>query len=96
MRAVGSPHMPRMTCGNEAAVVRSTMMTLAERTGGTVFAGRNDVDTGIRLALDDLRAGYTLGFLAPEDAPAGPRRIEVRVRRARVRLRYRESYTVGQ
>lgn len=67
----------------------------AERTGGTVFADRNDLDAGIRVALDDLHSGYTLGFLAPEGAAPGPHRIEVRVRRTRIRLRFRESYDPG-
>jgi VWFA-related protein len=72
-----------------------TEHTAAERTGGTVFVDRNDLDRGMWEALDDLHAGYTLGFVVPEGAAAGPHRIEVRSKRAHVRLRYRESYDLG-
>jgi len=69
-----------------------TMEELAGRTGGTVFADRNDLDEGMRLALDDLSVSYTLGFHAPEDAPEGLHEIRLRVNRPGVLLRYRESY----
>jgi len=72
-----------------------TEQAVAERTGGTYFAARNDLDTGVREALDDLNAGYTLGFLVPEGAVAGPHRIGVKTKRAHVYLRYRESYDLG-
>jgi VWFA-related protein len=72
-----------------------TEHTAAERTGGTVFADRNDIDVGVRVALDDLQAGYTLGFVIPERAAPGPHRIEVRTKRAKVHLRYREAYDLG-
>jgi VWFA-related protein len=72
-----------------------TEHTVSERTGGTLFNDRNDIDTGVRVALDDLQAGYTLGFVVPEGAVPGPHRIEVRTKRARIHLRYRESYDLG-
>jgi VWFA-related protein len=69
-----------------------TLTQFAERTGGTVFSNRNDLDVGVRIALDDMHAGYTLGFLVPEGAAPGMHKIQVRTRRPRVRLRFRESY----
>jgi hypothetical protein len=65
---------------------------LAVRTGGTEFSGRNDLDEGMRLALEDMRIGYTLGFNVPEGAAPGLHEIRVRVNRPGVKLRYRESY----
>jgi len=65
---------------------------LADRTGGTVFAARNDLDEGMRMALEDMRVSYTLGFNVPEGAAAGLHKIRLRVNRPGVTLRYRESY----
>ena len=72
-----------------------TMVQLAERTGGTAFYGRNDLDEGIRLALEDMRISYTLGFHVPAGAAPGLHEIRVRVNRPGVRLRYRESYELA-
>jgi VWFA-related protein len=65
---------------------------LATRTGGAIFAGRNDLHEGMRLALEDMRISYTLGFNVPEGAALGPHEIRVRVNRPGAKLRYRESY----
>jgi VWFA-related protein len=65
---------------------------LASRTGATAFAARNDLDEGIRLALEDMRIGYNLGFNVPESATLGLHEIRVRINRPGVKLRYRESY----
>jgi VWFA-related protein len=72
-----------------------TMIELAERTGGTVFTARNDIDTGIRLALEDGLVGYTLGFHIAEGAAMGLHQLKVIVKRPGVYLRYRESFYVG-
>jgi VWFA-related protein len=68
---------------------------LPSRTGGTIFAGRNDLDEGMRLALEDMRVSYTLGFHVPESAAPGIHEIRVRVNRPGVKLRYRESYELA-
>jgi VWFA-related protein len=68
------------------------MFELATRTGATTFAARNDLDEGIRLALEDMRISYTLGFNVPERAALGLHQIRVRMKRPGVTLRYRESY----
>ena len=68
------------------------MHELAERTGATAFDARNDLDEGMRLALEDMRISYTLGFNVPEIAALGLHEIRVRVNRPGVKLRYRESY----
>jgi VWFA-related protein len=69
-----------------------TLSELAQRTGGTAFLDRNDLDEGMKLALEDMHAGYTLGFHVPEAAAAGLHEIHIRVNRSGLKLRYRESY----
>lgn len=56
------------------------------------FQPRQKLDEGMRLALEDLSASYTLGFHAPEDAATGLHEIRLRVNRPGVTLRYRETY----
>lgn len=65
------------------------------RTGGTSFHDRNDLDEGMRLALEDAAASYTLGFHAPDDARRGLHVISVHVNVPGVKLRYRETYDPG-
>ena len=56
------------------------------------FHQRNDLDEGMRLALEDMKISYTLGFTIPMDAAPGNHEIRVRTTRPGVTLRYRESY----
>ena len=72
-----------------------TLQHFAESTGGTAFSARNDLDLGLRTALDDMYAGYTLGFLAREGTAPGIHRIQVRMRLPHIKLRFRESYQAG-
>jgi VWFA-related protein len=72
---------------------RGTLLELASRTGGTAFYDRNDLDEGMRLALEDMSVSYTLGFHVPEGALPGLHEIAVRV--GRQGLRYRESYQLA-
>ncbi len=70
-----------------------TMEEFAARTGGKGYFNRNDLDRGMRLALDDQVKSYTLGYYAPgADGPPGLHRIKVQVKRSGVTLRYRTSY----
>ncbi len=71
------------------------MEQLSERTGGVTFTGRNDIDAGIRTALEDMRVSYVLGFHVPAGAAPGLHEIRVKVSRPGVRLRYRESYQLA-
>jgi VWFA-related protein len=73
----------------------ATLLEFADRTGGVFWSARNDLDEGVRTALDDMRAGYTLGLQVPENARPGLHRIQVRVKKSGVRLRFRESYELG-
>jgi VWFA-related protein len=69
-----------------------TLLEFAERTGGTAFHDRNDLDAGVRTAFNDLDAGYTLGFPVSEDSVLGTHRIRVSTRRPSVKLHFRDSY----
>jgi len=73
-----------------------TLKEFADRTGGTMFSGRNDIDMGVQVALDDMHNGYTLGFLVPDGAAAGMHRIKVRSGKRNVNLAYRESYELSR
>ena len=84
-----------MAGGGGARGYPDTMQELASRTGGTAFFGRNDIAEGIRLALEDARVGYTLGFHVAEGAAQGLHQLKVTVKRPGILLRYRESYEVG-
>jgi VWFA-related protein len=69
------------------------LLFFAAMTGGVAFYDRDDLDAGIRAALRDGRASYTLGFYPPtEDSKAPLHQLCVRVSRAGVTLRYRTSY----
>jgi VWFA-related protein len=73
-----------------------TLRNFAERTGGIAFSDRNDLDEGVRAALDDIDKGYTLGFLVPEGAAPGMHSIEVRTSRLHINLRFRRTYEVAR
>ena len=70
-----------------------TLLEFAERTGGTYFSERNDLASGVHTALDDLHAGYTLGFLVPEGSAPG---VQVRTTRPRLVLRFRPTYELSR
>jgi len=73
----------------------ATMLELASRTGGRAWYNRNDLDAGMRLALDDLHTTYTLAYYAAGDGSRpGFHRLRVRVRRPGITLRHREGYWV--
>ena len=71
----------------------------AALTGGVNFARRNDLDVGVREAIEDGLVGYTLGFYPSSDATeppsgvqAGVHRLTIRVTRPGLTLRYAASY----
>ena len=69
-----------------------TLQDFAARTGGSLFKDRNDLDEGMRLALEDDRVSYILAFNVPAGAAPGMHELRVHTTRPGVRLRYRESY----
>jgi len=70
-----------------------TMDTLAEETGGRVFAHTNDIEGAVRKAIDDSRFSYTLAYYPDHDQWDGRfREIKVKVGRAGVEVRHRRGY----
>lgn len=78
---------------DERLAARTTMLDLAERTGGRAFYNRNDLDGAVRESIDDGSTYYTLGYY-PEnkDWNGAFRKIQVKSQRAGVKLRYRIGY----
>ena len=68
---------------------------LAVQTGGTSLVNNNDLSSGIRKILDD-QSYYLIGFVPDEDTfdPKLPKfnRLEVRVKRPGVKVRYRRGF----
>ena len=68
---------------------------VADQTGGLFFGNSNDLNLGIRKALDDQRGYYLLGYPAPEGASTSgweQNRIKVRVKRPGLRVRARQGF----
>jgi len=71
----------------------SSLIGLAERTGGRAFYNRNDLETGIRRALDDSRFTYSLAYYPDHNQWKGEwRKIEVKVNRPGVTVLARGGY----
>jgi VWFA-related protein len=69
-----------------------TMLDIAEQTGGKYFRDTTDV---LRIAMDAMSDGdsfYALTYRPVDDKPGKYRRIEVRVKRAGARVRFRHGY----
>jgi VWFA-related protein len=78
---------------NDRFPARTAMLSMSERTGGKTFYARNDIDTGIRTSLDDGATYYTLEYY-PQNRNWDTkfRRIELKLARPGVKLRYRQGY----
>ena len=70
----------------------SGLQWLAERTGGRAAIGRGDVDTFFTSLQSDLTDYYSLAYASPHRGDGKTHRIEVRVRRPGVKIRYLEEY----
>ena len=73
--------------------VRATMQEMADRTGGRAFYNTNGIDEAIRKSIEDGSIYYTLAYY-PEDKNWNGkfRKIQVKVNRSGVKLRYRMGY----
>jgi VWFA-related protein len=70
-----------------------TMKDMAAATGGKAYYNRNDLDRGVRLALDDTRETYLLTYSPKTIAQDGAyHAIRVQTTRPGVELRYRRGY----
>ena len=68
-----------------------TMMQLAERTGGTAYYHRNDLDAALTEGIAGSRTGYTLGFYVTE-VDGRYHQLRVSVNRPNLQLNYRQGY----
>ena len=69
------------------------MKELASRTGGRAAYNTNDLTRGIRLAIDDAKVTYTIGYYSTDDRQDGRfREIHVKVNRPHVDVRHRKGY----
>lgn len=69
------------------------MEEAARLTGGRAYYNRNDLETGIRRALDDRKYGYELAYYPDHDGWNGDwRKIKVNVDRPKVTVLAREGY----
>jgi VWFA-related protein len=72
----------------------TTMIRLADGTGGKAVYGSNDVAGEIETAISDTDVTYTLGFYPQDEKYDGAEhKLHVRLKDGRGDLRYRTSYT---
>lgn len=67
---------------------------LAKHTGGRYVATSNSVETALEAAEADQRASYTLAFYTDEEAGKEWVPLTVEVKRAGVKVRHREGYSL--
>lgn len=65
---------------------------LASGTGGTAVTHSNDLEPGLAAMGADLRRSYSLGFVPSREIDGRTHRLEVKVDRPDVHLRYRSGY----
>jgi hypothetical protein len=79
---------------NSAAWINiGTMTQIADATGGVAYVNRNDLNRGVRMALDDSREVYVMTYYPKDIAEDGAyHQIGVRSTRPGVQLRFRRGY----
>ena len=71
----------------------STMKRVAQLTGGKAYFNQNDIDDAIRSSIEDGSTYYTLGYYPDnKDWNGRFRKIEAKVNRHGIKLRYRPGY----
>jgi VWFA-related protein len=76
-----------------ASINIGTMNSIADATGGVAYADRNDLDRGVRKALDDSHEVYVMTYYPKAIAEDGSyHEIRVRSTRRGVQLRFRRGY----
>lgn len=70
----------------------SAMELMASVTGGRYLHDTNDLASGFKQTIADLRGSYTLGFYVPEEPDGKWHKLRVRVNRRGVTVRHREGY----
>jgi VWFA-related protein len=77
---------------SERANNRDSLQLLADDTGGRSILDANDLLPDLARMRADLASFYSLGFTSAHPGDGHEHRIEVRVRRPGISLRYRQSY----
>ncbi|MEA2601407.1 MAG: hypothetical protein QOF89_2399 [Acidobacteriota bacterium] len=72
--------------------LRNSLTALASGTGGRAIVDVNDFNPDLARMRQDLTTYYSLGYSPSHNGDGREHRIQVKVKRAGVRLRYRESY----
>lgn len=93
------PGMTGMPTSADYARGRAYLESLAQLTGGKMFRAESTVG-GLNAAFagiaKELRSQYSIGYYPSDEGSAGQRKqIKVRVKRANVAVRARDSYIVG-
>jgi VWFA-related protein len=79
--------------GLSAPAGANAVRTLAADTGGRVFEGSNEIQKGIRRAIDDAEVTYTLSYYPDSKSLDGNfRELKVQVTRKDLNLFYRKGY----
>jgi VWFA-related protein len=74
---------------------QDTLRVLAEQTGGKPIVNTNDFEAALRMIDDETSDYYMLGYYSNNpDRGRRRRRIEIKVRRPEVDVRYRTEYVV--
>ena len=76
----------------QRASLQESLQTLAEGTGGRAILNANDLRPELAGLREDFSTFYSLGYAPAHNGDGKEHKIEVRVKRPGIRLRYRESY----
>ncbi|MBW8876265.1 MAG: VWA domain-containing protein [Acidobacteria bacterium] len=76
----------------QRASLQESLQTLAEGTGGRAILNANDLRPEMAGLREDFSTFYSLGYTPAHNGDGKEHKIEVRVKRPGIRLRYRESY----
>ncbi len=71
---------------------RTTMMNIAQQTGGEAFVNTNDLKRVINRSLEDGSTYYTLAYTPPKADEGGYHRVSVQVPNKNWKLAYRRGY----
>ncbi len=78
---------------DQFAALHLSMEELASRTGGKAFYNRNDLGTAIQKGINDGSTYYLIGYYPSDKNWDGEfRKIQVKVKRSGINLRYRPGY----
>ena len=71
---------------------RDSLQLLADATGGRSILDANDLRPDLARMREDLDSFYSLGFTPAHTSDGHEHKIEVRIKKPGIRLRYRQSY----